>query len=100
MSAGHFSCVIQEGSTAEATTDQLESGLASLHRSHYPAEDTTVSWRIVPQGWMFTEGRQSSSSIVACVTSHETTVDERERYMRDVCDLWRRPPDALTTKSS
>ncbi len=33
-------------------------------------------------------GRQSTSSIVACVITGETTLAERERYLRGVCDIW------------
>ncbi len=84
----HFSCVIQEGSAAEAATDTLERRLDELHRTHFPDESTSVSWRSVPPGYMFTEGRQSTSSIIACVIGHETTLAQRERYMRGVCDLW------------
>lgn len=85
---GHFSCVIQEGSAASQATDVLEQRLRSLHTSHYPDDASTVSWREVPTGYMFTEGRQSSSSIIACVMAWETTLPERESYMRDVCDVW------------
>lgn len=84
----HFSCVIQEGSKAAALTDTLERRLGELHRSHFPDEDATVSFRAVPPGYMFTEGRQSTSSVIACVVQHETTLAQREKYMRGVCDLW------------
>ena len=48
----------------------------------------TVSWRAVPAGDMFTEGRPSTSSIIACLVPGATTLDLREMYMRGVCDLW------------
>lgn len=84
----HFSCVVQEASAAQAATATLERRLAELHASHYPDEPVTVSWRVVPAGFMFTEGRPSTSSIIACAVDHETTLVERERYLRGVCDLW------------
>lgn len=84
----HFSCVIQEGSAAESAAEALERQLDDLHRAHFPDESTSVSWRSVPPGYMFTEGRQSTSSIIACVISHDTTLAQREQYMRGVCDLW------------
>ncbi len=86
--SGHFSCVIQDGGPAQALAATLAEGLADLHARHYPGEDATVAWQAMPEGWMFTEGRQSTSSIIACVTTHDMTVPQRERYMRDVCDLW------------
>ncbi len=85
---GHFSCVIQEQSAAASAVGELEPRLAALHTSHYPDDAATVSWREVPAGFMFTEGRQSSSSIIACVMAWPTTLEEREAYMRDVCDVW------------
>ena len=85
---GHFSCVIQEAGSAEERRSELESRLLVHHARHYPGEQATVSWRAVPAGYMFTEGRQSTSSIVACVLGHDTTLAERERYMTGVCDIW------------
>ena len=84
----HFSCVVQEGGAAQAAADELERRLDSLHADFYPGESVSVSWRTVPPTFMFTEGRQSTSSIIACVMERETTLEERERYMRGVCDLW------------
>lgn len=45
-------------------------------------------WRPVADGFMYTEGRQSTSSVIACQLRHRTTRDEREAYMRGICDLW------------
>lgn len=85
---GHFSCVIQEGGSADTASDQLAERLRELHGVHYPDEAVTVAWRKVPDGFMFTEGRPSTSSIIACVLHHETTLAGRERFMRGVCDIW------------
>ena len=87
---GHFSCVVQDDSAAARATGELESQLAELHERHHPGDTVSFSWRGVPIGFMFTEGRQSSSSIIACVMERRTTRDERERYMRGVCDVWTR----------
>ena len=84
----HFSCVIQDASTAQRETEQLERRLADHHAGHYPGEQTSVSWQAVPEGYMFTEGRQSTSSIVVCALDHDTTFSERESYMSGVCDVW------------
>ena len=85
---GHFSCVIQQDSAAAGMQDALAERLSAHHATAYPGDEVTVSFREVPTGWMFTEGRQSSSSIIACVFDWETTLAEREAYMRGVCDLW------------
>ena len=74
----HFSCVIQEGSAADGGRADLEARLADLHDTPYPGERTTVSWLAVPTGYMFTEGSQSTSSVIGVALRHETTRDERE----------------------
>ena len=85
---GHFSCVVQEESSASRKTEELSQRLTALHRARYPGDEATVSWRAVPAGFMFTEGRQSTSSIIACVMPWPTNVEQRESYMRGVCDVW------------
>ena len=83
-----FSCVIQEGSTAAAATDVLEQRLRAHHAEHFDGEPASVAFMPVPTGYMFTEGRQSTSSVIACAIAHTTTLDQREAYMRGICDLW------------
>ena len=83
-----FSCLIQERSPAHERSGDLERRLADHHAAHYPGETAAVAFRPVPAGAMFTEGRQSASSIITVTVAHETTFDDRERYMRGVCDLW------------
>lgn len=85
---GHFSCVVQADSIAGASTDELERRLAALHARRYPGDAVSFSWRRVPAGFMFTEGRQSTSSIIACVMNWQTELAQRESYMRSVCDIW------------
>lgn len=85
---GHFNCLIQAHSAAEARRDELERRLSEHHADHDPDDTTEVEWRVVPSGYMFTEGRPSTSSIIACLLPGETTLDQRESYMRGVCDLW------------
>ena len=83
-----FSCVIQEHSAAHERTSELEARLADHHARHYAGEQVTVGWMPVPVGYMFTEGRQSTSSVIACAIAHTTTLPQREAYMRGICDLW------------
>ncbi len=85
---GSFSCLIQAEGNAASSRDELASRLQTLHAAHYPGEPADVSWRLVPEGYMFTEGRQSTSSVIACALDHSPTLSEREAYMRGVCDVW------------
>ncbi len=83
-----FRCFVQAGSDADTRGEELERRLRRHHADHYPTEQATVSWVAIPPGHMFTEGRQSTSSIVSCLVDHETTLGHRETYMRGVCDIW------------
>ncbi|MEO1059652.1 MAG: hypothetical protein AAFY28_22345 [Actinomycetota bacterium] len=85
---GSFHCVIQAEGNAASSRDELASRLQALHAQHYPGEPAAVSWRLIPEGYMFTEGRQSTSSVIACALQHSPTLSEREAYMRGVCDVW------------
>lgn len=88
-----FRCIIQADSNADQRRDQLEQRLTDHHAKHYPHEHTTFSWMAIPPGHMCTEGQPSTSSIVSCFVDHETTLDTRASYMRDVCDLWTETTD-------
>ena len=83
-----FRCIVQAGGNADLRGDELERRLREHHTRYYPDEDAGVGWMAVPPGYMFTEGRQSTSSIISCFVDHETTLDHREAYMRGICDLW------------
>ena len=83
-----FRCVVQHDSNADHRRDELEQRLGTHHAESYPGESPTFSWMPVPSGYMFTEGAQSTSSIVSSFLDHPTTLAERERYMRVVCDIW------------
>lgn len=84
----HFLCVVQAGSAGEEASSVLEARLAEMHTATYPDDSVDFAWRMIPDGYMFTEGRQSTSSIISCSHPHATTVVEREAYMRAVCDVW------------
>ena len=84
----HFSCLVQQGGAADLQRAELEKRLHTLHESHHPGETTTFAWRTAAIGFMYTEGRQSTSSVIQCQLQHPTTRDGREAYMRGVCDIW------------
>ena len=83
-----FRCVVQQDRDADHRRAELEARLAAHDAAYHPDETPTFEWIAIPAMRMFTEGRPSTSSIVSCFVSHETTRDFRERYMRGVCDLW------------
>ena len=84
----HISCLIQETGTANTKRDQLAARLEAHHGSHFDGDSLSVGWHTVADGLMFTEGKQSTSSVISCLLEATTTLAERERYMRGICDLW------------
>lgn len=81
-------CVIQHDSNADHRRDELERQLTALYAESYGGDAPTFSWLPVPAGYMFTEGQPSTSSIVSSFLERTTSLDERETYMRRVCDIW------------
>ena len=84
----HVRCVVQEAGNADTRRTELERRLLANHAEHYPGEAPVFAWIPIPHGHMFTEGEQSTSSIVSFFLDHATTLAQRERYMRGACDIW------------
>ena len=81
-------CVIQAEGPAVAVQQRLEQGLVEIHDVHSPNPGLDVAWRLVPEGYMFTEGRPSTTSIVSFTLDHTTTLPEREAFLGSVCELF------------
>ncbi len=84
----HFTCIVHEGQPAHSQAESLEAALQALHDDHFPPEKASMTWRVVPPGQMFTEAKPSTTSIVAPSVDHPTPAEQRERFMRAICDLW------------
>ena len=84
----HFACIVQEDSTAHERRSVLEDRLRSHAAANGLAGEPTFSWTVAADGFMFTEAKQSTSSIVSCHIPGPTTYTEREAFMRAVCTLW------------
>lgn len=84
----HFACIVQEGSTAHERTTELEDRLRAHAVANGLSGESSVSWTVAADGFMFTEAKPSTSSIISCLIPGPTTYTEREAFMRGVCDLW------------
>ncbi len=85
-----YACVIQAGQTAEREQNALAAGLRQIGQEAFgddPSE-TEISWTVVKQGFAWTAGEPSSSSIVIRSVPEGLALEEREAFMRRVCDLW------------
>ena len=84
-----YAVTVQEGQAAHGHTQELEAGLVRIGREMLDDDvDATISWTVVPPGHMFTEGQPSTTSMVIRSVDPALPVQEREPFMRAVCDLW------------
>jgi len=85
-----YACIIQEGQAADQRVDVLEAGLRRLAREFFGDDPTEVGirWTRQPRGWAWTAGESSTSSIVVRSVPVGFDNEEREKFLRAVCDLW------------
>lgn len=85
-----YSCIIQEGQAADHKIDELEAGLKRIAKEFFgddPA-DVGIRWTRQAEGWAWTAGQPSTSSIVVRSVPVGYDDGEREKFLRAVCDLW------------
>ncbi len=83
-----ISCLIQAHSAADERRDLLERRLRQSHADRLGGAATDVIWMVIEPGRMFTGAAPSTSSVIACTMDGPTTLEQRETYMRAICDLW------------
>ena len=85
-----YACVIQEGQAADRERDALENGLAKLGVEAFGDDPGSceVSWLVVKEGFGWTAGEPSTSSIVVRSVPVGLPLDRREAFMRKVGALW------------
>ena len=87
-----FVCVVQEGQRADERRGELEQGLRDIGVQAFgdtPGDDD-IDWRVMRTDFAWTAGEPSTSSIVVRSVPVGLDDDRRERFMRDVCELWER----------
>ena len=86
----HYACIIQEGQTADLRIDALEAGLKKLASDFFGDDPNEVGirWTRQEKGWAWTAGEPSTSSIVVRSVPVGYDDEEREKFLRAVCDLW------------
>lgn len=85
-----YACIIQEGQEADRKREALAAGLRAIGVECFgddPAA-TEISWRPVAKDFGWTAGEPSTSSLVIRSVPVGFPPDEREAFMRRVCDLF------------
>jgi phenylpyruvate tautomerase PptA (4-oxalocrotonate tautomerase family) len=85
-----YGCIIHEGQTPESRKSELAAGLAQIGAEMFgdPEGDAEVTWVTIREGFGFTAGGPSTSSLVVRSVPPELSDEEREAFLSKVCDLW------------
>ena len=85
-----YACIVQQGQEPERQKDILAEGLKKLGQRMFgdDPEETEIQWITYGEGYAWTAGEPSTSSIVVRSVPVGLADDKREQFMRSVCDLW------------
>ncbi len=85
-----YACLIQEGQAAHHAQEALAEGLRRIGRESFGDDPsaTEISWVVMKRGFAWTAGEPSTSSIVIRSVPVGLPLEQREAFMRQVCQLW------------
>ena len=85
-----FACIIHEGQSAHHEQATLEAGLRRIGQECFGDDPsaTEFSWIVMKKGFAWTAGEPSTSSIIVRSVPVGLPLDQREAFMREVCELW------------
>lgn len=82
-------CMVQEGQAAAGLRERLGDGLMRLATETFGDDaGVDIGWVVVPEGFGFTAGKPSTSSLIARSVPTGYPDDARVVFMRKVSDLW------------
>lgn len=82
--------MVQNGQAPHQKRAELERGLRRIGEQAFGDDPDALSfrWTVIDQGFAFTAGKPSTSSIVIRSVPVGLADDKREAFLRSVCDLW------------
>ena len=82
--------MIQEGQRADRERPALEEGLRRIGQEAFGDDPgaTEIRWVVLRKGYAWTAGEPSTSSLIIRSVPVGLPLDDREAFMRRVCDLW------------
>lgn len=85
-----YTCIVQQGQAAERRRDALAEGLRRIGREAFGDDPARceIAWNAVEQGFAWTAGEPSTSSLVIRSVPPGLAPDRREAFLREVCRLW------------
>ncbi len=85
-----YTCMFQEGRIPERVRLTLAEGLRKIGREMLgDSTEAEVGWIAIREGFGFTAGRPSTSSLVARAVPVGFAQPRREEFMTRVCNLWK-----------
>jgi hypothetical protein len=86
----HYACIVQAGQTAEREQTRLSEGLRQIAREAFgdAPERVEIQWVSVPEGFGFSAGEPSRSSLVVRSVPVGFEDARRERFLTQVTRLW------------
>ena len=85
-----YVCILQEDQDPESKRGELAEGLKRIGREVFrdAPEGGEIRWISIREGFGFTAGSPSTSSLVIRSVPVGFPDDQREAFMNRVCDLW------------
>ena len=85
-----YVCIAQQGQVSEQKKAELTDGLVQIAAEMLGQDAGTVevAWVSVNEGFGFTAGEPSTSTLVARSVPVGFSDDERTRLMTRICDFW------------
>jgi hypothetical protein len=85
-----YACIIQDGQAAHRKQDALAEGLRRIGRDAFGDDPraTEIAWVVLKEGFAWTAGEPSTSSVVVRSVPVGFPAAQREAFLRSVCDLW------------
>jgi hypothetical protein len=85
-----YACIVQQGQAPDGKRGALEEGLRRLGQEFFGEDPASIeiAWTVLKDGFAWTAGEPSTSSVVIRSVPAGLPSDEREAFMREVCDLW------------
>ena len=80
---------VQKGQSSEPRQQELVDGLKALSAESFGDDPsaTPVRWYVIPEGFAWTGGKPSTSSLIRCDVP-EMPSDTRTEFMDKISDLW------------
>ena len=86
----HYICMAQQGQASEKRKTELSDGLKGIAEELLGQDpnETEIAWMIVDEGFGFTAGMPSTTTLVVRSVPEGFPDDQRTHLMTRICDLW------------